>query len=133
MIRSFRCADTERLFRREAVRRFKAMERQALRKLDLLDAAPDLRTLTALPGNRLEKLKGIARGGTAFASMNDGAFALCGARDTPTKSRSSITTSPHFSRAVHARREVCVPVPGMRRDSSSQEPLLRMTPFLASS
>jgi plasmid maintenance system killer protein len=31
------------LFRREAVRRFKAIERQALRKLDMLDAAPDLR------------------------------------------------------------------------------------------
>ena len=57
MIRSFRCADTERLFRREPVRRFKAIERQALRKLDLLDAAPDLRTLATLPGNRLEKLK----------------------------------------------------------------------------
>jgi proteic killer suppression protein len=40
------------------VRRFKAFERQALRKLDMLDAAPDLGTLAALPGNRLEKLKG---------------------------------------------------------------------------
>lgn len=62
MIRSFRCADTERLFRRESVRRFKAIERQALRKLDLLDAAPDLRTLSSLPGNRLEKLKGDREG-----------------------------------------------------------------------
>jgi len=62
VIRSFRCADTERLFRRESVRRFKAIERQALRKLDLLDAAPDLRTLSTLPGNRLEKLKGDREG-----------------------------------------------------------------------
>ena len=62
MIRSFRCADTERLFRRESVRRFKAIERQALRKLDLLDAAPELRTLSTLPGNRLEKLKGDREG-----------------------------------------------------------------------
>jgi len=62
VIRSFRCADTERLFRRESVRRFKAIERQALRKLDLLDAAPDLRTLSSLPGNRLEKLKGDREG-----------------------------------------------------------------------
>lgn len=62
MIRSFRCADTERLFRRESVRRFKAIERPALRKLDLLDAAPDLRTLSTLPGNRLEKLKGDREG-----------------------------------------------------------------------
>jgi toxin HigB-1 len=57
VIRSFRCADTERLSRRESVRRFRAIERQALRKLNLLDAAPDLRTLSTLPGNRLEKLK----------------------------------------------------------------------------
>ena len=58
MIRSFRSAETERLFRREPVRRFKAIERQALRKLDMLDAAPDIRTLSTLPGNRLERLKG---------------------------------------------------------------------------
>ena len=58
MIRTFRCPDTERLFRRESVRRFRAIARQALRKLDMLDAAPDLRTLSMLPGNRLERLKG---------------------------------------------------------------------------
>ncbi len=54
MIRTFRCADTER--------RFKAIERQALRKLDMLDAAPDVRTLALLPGNRLERLKGDREG-----------------------------------------------------------------------
>ena len=58
MIRSFRCADIEDLFNRESVRRFKAIERQALRKLDLVDATPDLLTLSTLPGNRLERLKG---------------------------------------------------------------------------
>jgi len=62
VIRSFRCSDTERLFRRDLVPRFKAIERTALRKLDILDAAPDLRTLAALPGNRLEALKGDRRG-----------------------------------------------------------------------
>jgi len=62
MIRTFRCADTERLFRREPVRRFRAIERQALRKLDMLDAAPDLRTLSTAPGNRLEHLKGDRKG-----------------------------------------------------------------------
>ncbi len=62
MIRTFRCAETERLFRRESVRRFKAIERQALRKLDMLDAAPDVRTLALLPGNRLERLKGDREG-----------------------------------------------------------------------
>jgi len=40
------------------LRRFKAIERQALRKLDALDAAADLSTVSSLPGNRLERLKG---------------------------------------------------------------------------
>jgi toxin HigB-1 len=62
VIRSFRCADTKRLFRRGSVRRFKAIERSALRKLDMLDAAPDLGTLFTLPGNRLERLKGDRKG-----------------------------------------------------------------------
>jgi proteic killer suppression protein len=69
MIRTFRCLDTERLFRRESVRRFRAIERQALRKLDMLDAAPDLRTLSTLPGNRLERLKGD-RGGQYSIRIN---------------------------------------------------------------
>jgi proteic killer suppression protein len=58
VIRSFRRADTERLFRRETVRRFKAIERSAQRKLGMLGAAPDLPKLATLPGNRLEQLKG---------------------------------------------------------------------------
>jgi len=44
------------------VRRFKAIERQALRKLDLLDAAPEMRTLGTFPGTGLEKLKGNRMG-----------------------------------------------------------------------
>lgn len=62
MIQSLRCAYTERLFRREHSRRFSAIERPALRKLDILDAAPDIRTLSMLPGNRLERLKGNRQG-----------------------------------------------------------------------
>lgn len=61
MIRSFRCPDTERLFHRDSVRRFKAFERSALRKLDVLDGAPDLRSLST-PGSRLERLKGDRMG-----------------------------------------------------------------------
>ena len=49
-------------FTRESVRRFKAIERQALRKLDMLDAAQDIRTLSTLPGNRLERLTGDRKG-----------------------------------------------------------------------
>ena len=62
MIKSFRSAETEQLFRREPSRKFRAIERPALRKLDLLDAASDLRTLSAVPGNRLERLHGDREG-----------------------------------------------------------------------
>jgi proteic killer suppression protein len=54
----------------EPVRRFKAIERQALRKLDMIDAAPGLLTLTELPGNRLERLKGD-RAGQYSIRVND--------------------------------------------------------------
>jgi proteic killer suppression protein len=62
VIKSFRDADTERLFRRDSVKRFRAIERSALRKLDMLDACESLQTLATLPGNRLERLKGDRQG-----------------------------------------------------------------------
>jgi len=62
VIKSFRSKDTERLHRREPVRRFKAIERVALRKLRQLDAATELRDLAAPPGNRLEALDGDREG-----------------------------------------------------------------------
>jgi proteic killer suppression protein len=58
MIRSFKDAATARLFADEDVPRFRAIERQARRKLMLLHAAGDLNDLRSPPGNRLEKLKG---------------------------------------------------------------------------
>lgn len=62
VIKTFRCADTERLFQRRRVKRFAAIERAALRKLAVLDAAHELRDLAAVPGNRLEKLSGGRKG-----------------------------------------------------------------------
>ncbi len=62
MIKSFGSADTERLFRRERVKRFEAIERQAQRKLAMIDAAEELRDLSTVPGNRLEKLHGDREG-----------------------------------------------------------------------
>jgi proteic killer suppression protein len=58
VIKSFRSAEAERLFRRQPGRRFRSIARAALRKLDMLDGAPDLATLATLPGNRLERLRG---------------------------------------------------------------------------
>ena len=62
MIRSFADKDTKRLFNDERVRRFAAFERQARRKLLLLDAAAGLDDLRVPPGNRLEALSGDRKG-----------------------------------------------------------------------
>lgn len=58
MIRSFRDKDTEALFNDAAVRRFRAIERPARRKLLYLHRARVVQDLNAPPGNRIEALKG---------------------------------------------------------------------------
>ena len=62
MIKSFRCRDTERLFDDNDVRRFRAIERSARRKLLMLHRAKELIDLRVPPGNRLEALKGDRSG-----------------------------------------------------------------------
>lgn len=63
MIKSFRDRDAERLFERHPVRRFGAdVQRVALRKLRMLDAADSLDDLRVPPGNRLERLRGDRQG-----------------------------------------------------------------------
>ena len=59
MIKTFKDRDAERLFRREPVKRLgRNVQRIALRKLRMLDAATVLDDLRVPPANRLEKLKG---------------------------------------------------------------------------
>jgi proteic killer suppression protein len=62
MIRSFRTNDTEKLFLDEDVRAFRSFERQARRKLLLINTARTLDDLRSPPGNRLEALKGDRKG-----------------------------------------------------------------------
>jgi len=63
MIRSFADPDAERLFQRRRGKRLGPdIQRAALRKLAMLDAATTLDDLKAPPGNRLEALKGDRRG-----------------------------------------------------------------------
>jgi len=62
VIKSFRSRETEQLHNREPVKRFKAIERVALRKLRQLDAATRLSDLASPPGNRLEALRGDRKG-----------------------------------------------------------------------
>ena len=62
MIKSFKCKSTEKLFNRKLVRKFSGIERQAVKKLDRLDAAPTLGALAGFPGNHFEALKGNRKG-----------------------------------------------------------------------
>lgn len=62
MIRTFADKDTRSLWERQSVKRFRAFERIALRKLAQIDAATSLDDLKFPPGNRLEALKGSRRG-----------------------------------------------------------------------
>lgn len=62
MIVSFRDARTRRFAAGERVKEFGAFARQAEIRLDRLDAAKSLQDLAALPGNRLEALKGDRKG-----------------------------------------------------------------------
>ena len=58
MIRSFKDRDTRRFFEGRRVAAFQGFADQAARRLTLLDSAETLGDLAALPGNRLESLRG---------------------------------------------------------------------------
>ena len=62
MIRGFRDKQTERVFLRERTKLSQSLERAALRKLLIIDAAESLVDLRVPPGNRLEKLAGDREG-----------------------------------------------------------------------
>ena len=71
MLRSFRDRDTEQVWQRLAVRKLGPdVQRAALRKLVILDAAESLQDLRVPPGNRLEKLRGD-RSGQHSIRIND--------------------------------------------------------------
>jgi proteic killer suppression protein len=58
MILSYRDKKTEAFAAGGFVRAFRGFENQAAKRLAILNAAPDLANLRALPSNRLEALKG---------------------------------------------------------------------------
>jgi proteic killer suppression protein len=71
VIRSFRDRDAERLFERQRIKRLgPEVQRVALRKLRMLDAAVGLEDLRVPPGNRLERLRGD-RAGQYSIRVND--------------------------------------------------------------
>jgi proteic killer suppression protein len=63
VIKSFRCSDTEKIFRRQFVRKFPHdIQQRAFVKLNALDAADNLDDVRLPPSNRLEALKGDRKG-----------------------------------------------------------------------
>ena len=70
MIKSFRDKDTGRLFNRERVKQFQSIERTARRKLEMINAAKELRDLALPPNNKLEALK-KDRAGQHAIRIND--------------------------------------------------------------
>ncbi|OQR35684.1 proteic killer protein [Pseudomonas sp. Bc-h] len=62
MIASFKCKDTESLFRQGRTRIWSSILSVVERKLTMLDAATSLVDLKSPPGNRLEALGGDRKG-----------------------------------------------------------------------
>jgi toxin HigB-1 len=69
VIVDFRCKDTQELWMLGRNRRFAALGRTALAKLQMLNRAADLNDLRIPPGNRLEALRGD-RGGQHSIRIN---------------------------------------------------------------
>lgn len=71
MIESFASKETEKIYLGEVSRKLPSdIQRTARRKLLYLDDAEDLQDLQAVPGNKLEKLKGN-RAGQYSIRIND--------------------------------------------------------------
>jgi addiction module HigA family antidote len=91
-IKSFKCPDTEALFRLQRVPRFANFERAALRKLTQLDVRSALTICAAHPATAWNGSVTIAPANGAFASTIGTACALSGGMEMPKKSKSLITT-----------------------------------------
>ncbi|MBF0328020.1 MAG: type II toxin-antitoxin system RelE/ParE family toxin [Nitrospirae bacterium] len=62
MIVSFKCHDTEKMFKGKRIAKFSGFEAAAMRKLALLNVAGEIDDLRVPPGNRLEALSGKRKG-----------------------------------------------------------------------
>ena len=69
-IQSLACSETENLFGTGSTIKFAAIQRQAEKKLTMLEAAKDLKDMKSPPGNRLHALTGD-RSGQHSIRIND--------------------------------------------------------------
>jgi len=82
MIRSFRCAETERLFADRPSKKFRSISRPARRKLEMIHAAQKLDDLRNPPGNhfwRSSEVIGLVS--IAFALTISFGFVFAGLAD----------------------------------------------------
>jgi toxin HigB-1 len=63
MIKTFKHKEEAKCFpERKTPLQFQNIAKQRQKRLEILDAAPDLMVLSSLPSNRFEKLKGSRKG-----------------------------------------------------------------------
>jgi toxin HigB-1 len=62
LIKSFACKHTEKFYHGSYVKKFSGFDRQAEKRLRILNEAVTLEDLKALPSNRFESLKGDRKG-----------------------------------------------------------------------
>jgi proteic killer suppression protein len=70
MIKSFRDAETEKIWKQKSSKKFSAIAKQAFRKLIHIDLATSLEDLRIVPGDHLKTLKGD-RAGQYSIRIND--------------------------------------------------------------
>lgn len=83
MIASFRCAETQKLFADQPSKKFRAINRAARRKLEMIHSAHTLQDLRNPPGNHLELLKGTVPVSIAFELTISFAFVSVGLMEMP--------------------------------------------------
>jgi toxin HigB-1 len=87
VIQSFGSKETEELFYYQHSKRFRGIERVALRKLLQLHATTELRVLASPPGNQLEALRGDRKGQHSIRINTNGVSVLSGAAAIAMKCR----------------------------------------------
>ena len=98
MILFFRCRETEALLFGFSSRRFRSIERGARTRLARLHAATSLGDLAAIPGNRLEALKGTRLGQHGIRNKDQWRIGFTWRGETPTMSKSRTTTKKTASK-----------------------------------
>jgi antitoxin HigA-1 len=107
VILGYRDKKTEQFAEGEFIKAFQGFEDQAARRLSILNAAISLATLRALPGNRLEALKGDRAGQYSFGSTSNGVSVSSGRPARPARAMlkswtiTEVRRSAMFMRAVH--------------------------------